>query len=46
MEIISSLCHRIQNGSDAYPASYPTGTGGSFPVVNGRLVKLTTHLLV
>jgi hypothetical protein len=28
-----SLCHRIQNGSGPYPASYPmgTGTGGSFP---------------
>jgi hypothetical protein len=26
-----SLHHRIQNGSEAHPASYPTGTRGSFP---------------
>jgi hypothetical protein len=26
-----SLHHRVQNGSGAYPASYPMGTGGSFP---------------
>jgi len=26
-----SLDHRVQNGSDAHPASYPMGTGGSFP---------------
>jgi hypothetical protein len=26
-----SLHHRIQNGSEAHPASYPMGTGGSFP---------------
>jgi hypothetical protein len=23
--------HRVQNGSGAHPASYPTGTRGSFP---------------
>jgi hypothetical protein len=27
-----SLHHRVQNGSRAHPVSYPTGTGGSFPV--------------
>jgi hypothetical protein len=26
-----SLHHRVQNGSRARPASYPIGTGGSFP---------------
>jgi hypothetical protein len=26
-----SLHHRVQNGSGAHPASYPTGTKGSFP---------------
>jgi hypothetical protein len=26
-----SLHHRVQNGSGAYPASYPVGTRGSFP---------------
>jgi hypothetical protein len=26
-----SLRHRIQTGSGAHPASYPVGTGGSFP---------------
>jgi hypothetical protein len=26
-----SLHHRVQNGSEAYPASYPMGTRGSFP---------------
>jgi hypothetical protein len=25
-----SLHHRVQNGSEAHPASYPTGTRGSF----------------
>jgi hypothetical protein len=24
------LCHRVQNGSGAHPASYPMGTRGSF----------------
>jgi hypothetical protein len=24
-----SLHHRVQNGSEAHPASYPIGTGGS-----------------
>jgi hypothetical protein len=27
----TSLHHRIQNGSGAHPASYQTGTSGSFP---------------
>jgi hypothetical protein len=26
-----SLRHRVQTGSGAHPASYPTGTGSSFP---------------
>jgi hypothetical protein len=26
-----SLHHRVQNGSGTQPASYPMGTGGSFP---------------
>jgi hypothetical protein len=26
-----SVHHRVQNGSGAHPASYPMGTGGSFP---------------
>jgi hypothetical protein len=26
-----SLHHRVQTGSGAHPASYPTGTGGCFP---------------
>jgi hypothetical protein len=26
-----SLHHRVQKGSGAYPASYPMGTGDSFP---------------
>jgi hypothetical protein len=26
-----SLHHRVQNGSEAYPASYPMGIRGSFP---------------
>jgi len=26
-----SLLHRVHNGSGAHLASYPTGTGGSFP---------------
>jgi hypothetical protein len=26
-----SLHHRVQNGSEAHPASYPTGTRSSFP---------------
>jgi hypothetical protein len=26
-----SLHHRLQTGSGAHPASYPMGTGGSFP---------------
>jgi hypothetical protein len=27
-----SLHHRVRNGSGAHPASYPMGTGSSFPV--------------
>jgi hypothetical protein len=27
----SLIHHRVQNGSGAYPASYPMGTRGSFP---------------
>jgi hypothetical protein len=39
-----SLHHRIQTGSGAYPASYPVGTGGSFPEgKTARGVELTTH---
>jgi hypothetical protein len=26
-----SFHHRVQNGSEAHPASYPVGTRGSFP---------------
>jgi hypothetical protein len=37
-----SLHHRVQTGSGARPASYPMGTGGSFP--GRRVVKLTAHL--
>jgi hypothetical protein len=40
-----SLHHRVQNGSGAYPASYPIGIRGSFP--GGKAAgawKLTTHL--
>jgi len=25
------LCHHIQTGSEAHKASYPMGTGGSYP---------------
>jgi hypothetical protein len=31
-----SLHHRVQNGSEAHPASYPMGTRGSFP--GGKVV--------
>jgi len=30
-EGIFSNQHHIQKDSEAHPASYPTGTGGSFP---------------
>jgi len=30
---IFPLLHHIQVGSDAHPASYPMGTGGSYPGV-------------
>jgi hypothetical protein len=26
-----SLYHRVQNGSEVHPASYPMGTRGTFP---------------
>jgi hypothetical protein len=29
-----SLLHSVQTGSEAYPASYPIGTVGSFPQGN------------
>jgi hypothetical protein len=32
-----SLHHRVQNGSGAYPASYPMGTRGSF--LGGKAVE-------
>jgi hypothetical protein len=40
-----SPSHRVQTGSGAHPASYPMGTGSSFP--GGKTaggVKLTTHI--
>jgi hypothetical protein len=40
-----SLHHSVQTDSEAHPASYPMGTGGSFPEGHdGREVKLTTRL--
>jgi hypothetical protein len=33
-----SLHHRVQNGSGAHPASYPMGTGGSFP--KGKVARV------
>jgi hypothetical protein len=40
----SSLC--VQTGSEAHPASYPMGTGGSFPGgKRGRGVTLTVYPL-
>jgi hypothetical protein len=40
-----SLHHRIQTGFRAHPASYPLGTGSSFPGGKAAgIVKLTTHL--
>jgi hypothetical protein len=29
--VFIAFLHRFQNGSGAHPASYPTGTRGSFP---------------
>jgi hypothetical protein len=29
--LFSRRQHHVQNGSGAHPASYPVGTGGSFP---------------
>jgi len=26
-----SLCHQVWTGSGAHPASFPMGTGGSYP---------------
>jgi hypothetical protein len=31
MEGISSLCRRVQTSPGSHSASYPIGTGGSFP---------------
>jgi hypothetical protein len=41
-----SLHHRVQNGSGAYPASYPMGTKGSFPGVKrpGREADHSTSI--
>jgi hypothetical protein len=40
-----SLLHSAQAGSGAHPASFPMGTGVSFPRgLSGQAVKLTTHL--
>jgi hypothetical protein len=42
-----SLHHRVQNDTEAHPASYPMGTMTFFPGgKSGRGVKLTTHLLL
>jgi hypothetical protein len=39
------LPHRVQTGSGAHPATYPTSTVGSFPRrQNGQGVKLTAYL--
>jgi hypothetical protein len=38
-----SLHHRVQNGSGAHPASYPIGTGGSFPAEVKEWVELYLH---
>jgi hypothetical protein len=37
----SSPC--VQNGSGAHPASYPMGTGGSFPVGKARPGRDADH---
>jgi len=29
--LLRGICHRVQTGSGAYPASCPMGSGGSFP---------------
>jgi hypothetical protein len=42
--IFSSL-YSFQTGSGAYPASYPMGTGGSFPGIKRLGVKQTIHLV-
>jgi hypothetical protein len=39
----SSLC--VQTGSGAHPASYPVGTGGSFPGVKARPGRDADHSL-
>jgi len=42
---ILRLLSCVQISTEAHPASYPTGIGGSFPgVKRGRGVTLTTHL--
>jgi hypothetical protein len=38
-----SLHHRVQTGSGAHPASYPTGTRGLSLGYSGRGMNLTTH---
>jgi hypothetical protein len=37
----SSLC--VQTGSEAYPASYPVGTGGTFPRGKARPGRDADH---
>jgi hypothetical protein len=37
-----SVLHSAQTGSEAHSASYPMGTGGSFPVVK-RQVRESDH---
>jgi hypothetical protein len=37
------ILYMVQTGSGVHPTSYPMGTGGSFPGVNGRGLKMTTH---
>jgi hypothetical protein len=42
-----SSVHSVQIGTGVHPASYPMGTGGSFPLgYSGGGVKLTIHHLV
>jgi hypothetical protein len=39
-----SLLHIVQTGSGAHPASYPMGSGGSFPGVKWQGLKLIIHI--
>jgi hypothetical protein len=41
-----SLCHLIQTGSGARPASCPIGTGASFSGSKVSVVNLTTQLIL